>query len=108
MDCFCEDSNVQVIFVFIMVGGFGLNFIVGNSVYVMELQYNFVVEVQVIDCVYRFGQEWFVCMVCYIMWDSFEEKMIEFQDKKKKLVNLSMDVKVLDKIEVVKQKLMDF
>jgi SNF2 family DNA or RNA helicase len=41
------------------------------------------------------------------MRDSFEEKMIELQDKKKKLANLSMDAKALDKTEAAKQKLMD-
>jgi SNF2 family DNA or RNA helicase len=107
MDRFREDSNVQVILVSIMAGGLGLNLTAGNSVYVMEPQYNPAAEAQAIDRVHRLGQERPVRTVRYIMRDSFEEKMIELQDKKKKLANLSMDAKALDKTEAAKQKLMD-
>lgn len=107
MDRFREDSTVQVILVSIMAGGLGLNLTAGNNVYVMEPQYNPAAEAQAIDRVHRLGQERPVRTVRYIMKDSFEEKMIELQDKKKKLANLSMDAKALDKSEAAKQKLMD-
>lgn len=107
MDRFREDSNVQVILVSIMAGGLGLNLTAGNSVYVMEPQYNPAAEAQAIDRVHRLGQERPVRTVRYIMRDSFEEKMLELQEKKKKLANLSMDTKALDKTEAAKQKLMD-
>ncbi|CRK37076.1 hypothetical protein BN1708_020189, partial [Verticillium longisporum] len=47
--------------------------------------------------------------VRYIMRNSFEEKMIELQDKKKKLASLSMDGKgkALDRGDAARQKLMD-
>lgn len=107
MDRFREDSNVQVILVSIMAGGLGLNLTAGNSVYVMEPQYNPAAEAQAIDRVHRLGQERPVKTVRYIMRNSFEEKMIELQEKKKKLANLSMDAKALDKTDAAKQKLMD-
>ncbi|CAM1511418.1 Fc.00g089310.m01.CDS01 [Cosmosporella sp. VM-42] len=109
MDKFREDNNVHVILVSIMAGGLGLNLTAGNSVYVMEPQYNPAAEAQAIDRVHRLGQKRPVRTVRYIMRDSFEEKMLELQDKKRKLASLSMDgqSKALDKAEAARQKLMD-
>ncbi|KFA71969.1 hypothetical protein S40288_06229 [Stachybotrys chartarum IBT 40288] len=109
MDAFREDRNVQVILVSIMAGGLGLNLTAGNSVYVMEPQYNPAAEAQAVDRVHRLGQTRPVRTVRYIMRDSFEEKMLLLQDKKMKLASLSMDgrSKTLDKAEAARQKLMD-
>ncbi|TVY42913.1 putative SWI/SNF-related matrix-associated actin-dependent regulator of chromatin subfamily A member 3-like [Lachnellula occidentalis] len=60
-------------------------------VYVMEPQYNPAAEAQAVDRVHRLGQKREVVTVRYIMSDSFEEKMLELQEKKKKLASLSMD-----------------
>ena len=109
MDRFREDNGVHVILVSIMAGGLGLNLTAGNSVYVMEPQYNPAAEAQAIDRVHRLGQKRPVRTVRYIMKDSFEEKMLELQEKKKKLASLSMDGqnRTLDKAEAARQKLMD-
>ena len=108
MDRFREDNSVQVILVSIMAGGLGLNLTAGNSVYVMEPQYNPAAEAQAVDRVHRLGQKRPVRTVRYIMKDSFEEKMLELQEKKMKLASLSMDgSKKLDKAEAARQKLMD-
>ncbi|KAJ3479596.1 hypothetical protein NLG97_g8282 [Lecanicillium saksenae] len=109
MDKFREDDNVHVILVSIMAGGLGLNLTSGNSVYVMEPQFNPAAEAQAIDRVHRLGQKRPVKTVRYIMRNSFEEKMVELQDKKTKLANLSMDNqnRSLDKAESARQKLMD-
>ncbi|KAF5002542.1 hypothetical protein FDECE_10606 [Fusarium decemcellulare] len=109
MDKFREDNSVHVILVSIMAGGLGLNLTAGNSVYVMEPQYNPAAEAQAIDRVHRLGQNRPVRTVRYIMRDSFEEKMLELQEKKMKLASLSMDgqSRSLDKAEAARQKLMD-
>ncbi|KAF5666232.1 hypothetical protein FHETE_6354 [Fusarium heterosporum] len=109
MDRFREDNAVHVILVSIMAGGLGLNLTAGNSVYVMEPQYNPAAEAQAVDRVHRLGQKRPVRTVRYIMRDSFEEKMIELQEKKMKLASLSMDGqnRSLDKAEAARQKLMD-
>lgn len=109
MDAFRDDDAVHVILVSIMAGGLGLNLTAGNSVYVMEPQYNPAAEAQAVDRVHRLGQKRAVRTVRYIMKDSFEEKMLELQDKKVKLASLSMDgqSKKLDKDEAARQKLMD-
>ncbi|KAI6087976.1 SNF2 family N-terminal domain-containing protein [Hypoxylon rubiginosum] len=108
MDAFREDDSVHVILVSIMAGGLGLNLTSGNYVYVMEPQYNPAAEAQAVDRVHRLGQKRPVRTVRYIMRNSIEEKMLELQDKKKKLASLSMDRnRVMDKAEAAKQKLMD-
>ncbi|KAH8681388.1 SNF2 family DNA-dependent ATPase [Xylariales sp. PMI_506] len=108
MDRFREDDAVHVILVSITAGGLGLNLTAANNVYVMEPQYNPAAEAQAVDRVHRIGQKRPVRTVRYIMENSIEEKMLELQDKKTKLANLSMDrSKVMDKAEAARQKLMD-
>ncbi|KAK1825710.1 SNF2 family N-terminal domain-containing protein [Podospora conica] len=111
MDAFREDPAVQVILVSIMAGGLGLNLTAGNSVYVMEPQYNPAAEAQAIDRVHRLGQKREVKTVRYIMRNSFEERMLDLQDKKTKLATLSLDDRdknmVMDRPEGTKQRLMD-
>ncbi|PTB70602.1 hypothetical protein BBK36DRAFT_1107117 [Trichoderma citrinoviride] len=109
MDTFRDDPNIHVILVSITAGGLGLNLTAGNNVYVMEPQYNPAAEAQAIDRVHRLGQKRPVRTIRYIMRNSFEEKMLELQDKKVKLASLSMDGqnKALDKAEAARQKLMD-
>jgi SNF2 family DNA or RNA helicase len=108
MDRFREDPAVDVILVSITAGGLGLNLTAGNNVYVMEPQYNPAAEAQAVDRVHRIGQKRPVRIIRYIMENSIEEKMLELQDKKNKLANLSMNRgKAMDKGEAAKQKLMD-
>ncbi|KAF4774190.1 SNF2 family domain-containing protein [Colletotrichum scovillei] len=109
MDSFREDHSVHVILVSITAGGLGLNLTAGSNVYVMEPQYNPAAEAQAIDRVHRLGQKRPVRTVCYIMRNSFEEKMLELQEKKNKLASLSMDRKerVFDKSEAARQRLLD-
>ncbi|KAK1699732.1 SNF2 family domain-containing protein [Colletotrichum godetiae] len=109
MDSFREDHSVHVILVSITAGGLGLNLTAGSSVYVMEPQYNPAAEAQAIDRVHRLGQKRPVRTVRYIMRNSFEEKMLELQEKKNKLATLSMDRKerVFDKSEAARQRLLD-
>ncbi|KAL7796565.1 SNF2 family N-terminal domain-containing protein [Trichoderma ceciliae] len=109
MDNFRDDNSVHVILVSITAGGLGLNLTAGNNVYVMEPQYNPAAEAQAVDRVHRLGQKRPVRTIRYIMHNSFEEKMLELQEKKVKLASLSMDGqnKALDKAEAARQKLMD-
>jgi SNF2 family DNA or RNA helicase len=111
MDTFREDPSVSVILVSIMAGGLGLNLTSASNVYVMEPQYNPAAEAQAVDRVHRLGQRRPVRTVRYIMRDSFEEKMLELQDKKVKLASLSLDGrdkdKVMDRTDAARQRLMD-
>ncbi|KAK6214450.1 Phosphatidylinositol 4-kinase LSB6 [Pestalotiopsis sp. IQ-011] len=108
MDRFRDDPDLDVILVSITAGGLGLNLTAGNNVYVMEPQYNPAAEAQAVDRVHRIGQNREVNIVRYIMENSIEEKMLDLQDKKNKLANLSMNRgKAIDKGEAARQKLVD-
>lgn len=110
LDLFRNDSSIHVILVSIAAGGLGLNLTSANKVYVMEPQYNPAAEAQAVDRVHRLGQKRPVETTRYIMNSSFEEKMLELQDKKKKLASLSMDSEVrktLDKAEAARKRLED-
>ncbi|RDW79772.1 hypothetical protein BP6252_04410 [Coleophoma cylindrospora] len=110
LDCFRDDPSIHVILVSITAGGLGLNLTTANKVYVMEPQYNPAAEAQAVDRVHRLGQKREVETVRYIMNDSFEEKMLELQEKKKKLASLSMDSsgkQSMDKNEAARKRLED-
>lgn len=110
LDRFRDDPSIHVILVSITAGGLGLNLTTANKVYVMEPQYNPAAEAQAVDRVHRLGQKRPVTTVRYIMEDSFEEKMLELQEKKKKLASLSMDSegrKSMDKAEAARKRLED-
>ncbi|KAI0396340.1 SNF2 family N-terminal domain-containing protein [Xylariaceae sp. FL0594] len=108
MSTFQTDDSLHVILVSISAGGLGLNLVTGNTVYMMEPQYNPAAEAQAIDRVHRLGQKRPVRTVRYVMRNSIEEKMLVLQEKKKKLASLSMDRnRVMDKAEAAKQKLLD-
>ena len=110
LDTFRDDPSIHIILVSITAGGLGLNLTTANNVYVMEPQYNPAAEAQAVDRVHRLGQKRPVTTVRYIIEDSFEEKMLELQDKKMKLASLSMDSegrKSMDKAEIARKRLED-
>ena len=72
----------------------------------MEPQWNPAAEAQAIDRIHRLGQEKPVVTVRYIMKGSFEEKILEMQNKKTDLANMTMALgKGPSKGEISKQKL---
>lgn len=109
LETFRDDPSVRVILVSIMAGGLGLNLTAGNKVYVMEPQYNPAAEAQAVDRVHRLGQKREVETTRYVMEESFEEKMLELQEKKKRLASLSMDREggknALNKTEATRKRL---
>ena len=105
LDAFREDPSVRVIIVSIAAGGLGLNLTTGSKVYIMEPLFNPAAEAQAIDRVHRLGQKREVVATRFIMADSFEEKMLALQKKKKDLADISMAKGKLDKAEAMRAKL---
>ena len=105
LDAFREDPKVRVIIVSIQAGGLGLNLTTGSKVYIMEPLFNPAAEAQAIDRVHRLGQKREVVATRFIMADSFEEKMLALQKKKKDLADISMAKGKLDKAEAMRAKL---
>ena len=105
LDAFREDPSVRVILVSIAAGGLGLNLTAGSKVYIMEPLFNPAAEAQAIDRVHRLGQKREVVATRFIMADSFEEKMLALQQKKRDLADISMAKGKLDKAEAMRAKL---
>ncbi|KAL8693737.1 MAG: hypothetical protein Q9218_001482 [Villophora microphyllina] len=105
LDSFRDDPEVTVFLISIGAGGLGLNLTSGSKVFVMEPQFNPAAEAQAVDRVHRLGQRREVTITRYIMENSFEEKMLALQRKKKNLADLSMNRSKLGKAEATKQRL---
>lgn len=106
LNSFRDDSSINVILVSIAAGGLGLNLTAASRAFVMEPQFNPAAEAQAVDRVHRLGQRREVCITRFIMQNSFEEKMLELQQKKRDLADLSMNRNVkLDKAEAAKRRL---
>ncbi|KAF2089403.1 transcription termination factor 2 [Saccharata proteae CBS 121410] len=106
LDTFRDDTSVRVMLVSIKAGGLGLNLTSASKAYVMEPQYNPASEAQAVDRVHRLGQKRPVTINHYIMNGSFEEKVLELQNKKKDLADLSVNRNAkLPKEEVARERL---
>lgn len=90
LNAFRDDPSTNVILVSIMAGGQGINLTSGFKVYVMEPQSNPVAESQAVDGVHRLGQTREVTTTRYVMAESFEIEMLELQENKQDLADLSM------------------
>ncbi|KAF2502993.1 hypothetical protein BU16DRAFT_449792 [Lophium mytilinum] len=104
---FATDPEVPIMLVSIAAGGLGLNLTTANKVYVMEPQFNPAAEAQAVDRVHRLGQKREVFITRYIMDNSFEEKMLELQRKKRDLADLSMGREKITKAEAARRRLED-
>ena len=106
LDAFANDNEVTCILVSITAGGLGLNLTAASRVFVMEPQFNPAQEAQAIERVHRLGQKREVIITKYIMENSFEEKMLRLQEKKRALADMSMERGMkFDKQEKAKQKM---
>ncbi|KAL1795986.1 hypothetical protein ACET3X_006210 [Alternaria dauci] len=100
-----ENPDVRVMLVSIGAGGLGLNLTTANKVFMMEPQFNPAAEAQAVDRVHRLGQDREVTIKRFIMENSFEEKMLVLQGKKKALADLTMAKERKTKEEATKQRL---
>ncbi|RYN98955.1 hypothetical protein AA0119_g6703 [Alternaria tenuissima] len=100
-----ENPEVRVMLVSIGAGGLGLNLTTANKVFMMEPQFNPAAEAQAVDRVHRLGQDREVTIKRFIMENSFEEKMLVLQGKKKALADLTMAKERKSKEEATKQRL---
>ncbi|GME41987.1 SNF2-related protein [Neofusicoccum parvum] len=108
LDAFRDDPNVQIMLISITAGGLGLNLTSASKAYVMEPQYNPASEAQAVDRVHRLGQKREVTITRFVMNNSFEERMLDLQAKKKDLADLSMNRNArLDREEAAKKRLED-
>ncbi|KAL1942554.1 hypothetical protein VTO73DRAFT_6156 [Trametes versicolor] len=81
-----SDVNPRVMLISLKAGALGLNLTVANNVYLMDPWWQEGIESQAIDRCNRIGQTKPVHVYQLIAEDTVESKVIEIQEKKKKLV----------------------
>ncbi|KAH7385940.1 SNF2 family N-terminal domain-containing protein [Pyrenochaeta sp. MPI-SDFR-AT-0127] len=85
---FREDRSLSVILMTISCSAVGLDITAASRAYIMEPQWNPTVEEQALARVHRMGQMKEVTTVRFVMEGTFEERVVETQDKKRELAEL--------------------
>jgi SNF2 family DNA or RNA helicase len=83
---FTDHEEVRVFLISLKAGGTGLNLTEADYVYVIDPWWNPAVENQAIDRVYRIGQKKNVVAVRLICPDTIEDKIMQLQQSKQRLV----------------------
>ena len=102
---FQSDEKCRVFLISLKAGGTGLNLTAADYVYVVDPWWNPAVENQAIDRCYRIGQNKKVIAYRMICTNTIEEKIMQYQAKKKKIASdiISTDesfIKQLDKSDI--------
>ncbi|KAJ1914322.1 hypothetical protein H4219_004842 [Mycoemilia scoparia] len=90
---FENDPTTNIFLISLKAGGVGLNLTCASHVFMMDPYWNPSVERQAIDRVHRLGQKKLVTVTRYVIKDSIEERIMELQKRKSKI----MEVSLLDK-----------
>ncbi|GAW06048.1 hypothetical protein LENED_007941 [Lentinula edodes] len=94
------DPNVTVVLISLMAGGTGLNITTCNNIVLFDLWWNPAVEEQAFARAHRIGQSKTVNVYKLITQDTVEMRIMELQDKKRKL---ALNALVWDDHENIKE-----
>ena len=83
---FNNDPKVKVFLISMKAGGLGLNLVSASTVFLLDPWWNPATEQQAIDRVHRLGQKRPVVVTRFIISGTIEERILELQDKKRRLV----------------------
>ncbi len=84
---FSTDPSIRTILISLRCGSNGLNFTAANHVFLMEPQWNPMLENQALDRVYRIGQTKKVTTVKYVVRGTLEESVRHQQGEKRNLAD---------------------
>ncbi|EXL54499.1 hypothetical protein FOCG_05365 [Fusarium oxysporum f. sp. radicis-lycopersici 26381] len=90
---FCQDPVIRVLLISINTGAVGLTLTQANMVHIVEPQWNPAIEEQAIARVVRMGQTSPVTIFKYITAGSIENTVVKLQEKKTRIIKLSMQDK---------------
>lgn len=88
---FTNDASLRVFLVSITCGGQGLDLTAANQAFLLEPQWNPMLEEQAMARVHRLGQKKVVRLVRLLMKDTFEENIVRLQGRKRTLADLIVD-----------------
>jgi non-specific serine/threonine protein kinase len=84
---FQNNDNCRVFLISLKAGGVGLNLTAADYVYIVDPWWNPAVEQQAIDRTHRIGQTKNIFAYRMICIDTIEDKILQLQEKKKKLAS---------------------
>ncbi|MEQ9423524.1 MAG: SNF2-related protein [Cyclobacteriaceae bacterium] len=84
---FQSQSDLQIFLISLKAGGLGLNLTKADYVFLLDPWWNPAVEAQAIDRAHRIGQENKVFTYKFITKNTVEEKILQLQEKKLRLVS---------------------
>lgn len=87
-----RETNIPIFLISLKAGGYGLNLPEADIVIIFDPWWNPMVEMQAIDRSHRLGQTKTVNVYKLIANNTIEEKILQLQDKKKKLFDSVMNV----------------
>lgn len=85
---FSSDPDTKVILFTISCGAVGLDLTAANRAYLMEPQWNPTVEDQALARIHRMGQTRPITTIRYVMADSYEQRVIMVQKRKKEFADM--------------------
>ncbi|KAJ2686152.1 hypothetical protein GGH99_003562 [Coemansia sp. RSA 1285] len=87
---FRDSPNTEVLLLSLRVGGVGLNLAYATHVFLLDAFWNPSVEHQAIDRIHRLGQKHPITVTRYFVKDSIEERIMELQQRKSKIADVSL------------------
>lgn len=90
VDEFQDDLGPKVLVMSLKAGGVGLNLTKADHVFIMDPWWNPATEAQAADRAHRIGQENPVMVYKLVAKDTVEEKIIELQEKKRALADITV------------------
>lgn len=87
VDKFQKDSKYKVFVMTLKTGGVGLNLTAADTIFIYDPWWNKTVENQAVDRAYRLGQDRTVFSYKLILKDTIEEKILQLQESKIKLLD---------------------
>lgn len=88
---FQQTADCNVFLISLKAGGFGLNLVEANYVFLLDPWWNPAAENNAMDRVYRIGQKNAVTVYKFITSNTVEEKILELQERKQILANQLFD-----------------
>jgi SNF2 family DNA or RNA helicase len=105
---FQNNPQIKVFLISLKAGGFGLNLVAADYVFLLDPWWNPASEMQAMSRAHRIGQAKSVFVYRYITSDSIEEKIVKLQERKSKLAdsfiignNLLKDIDFQDILELI-------
>ncbi|KAI9025707.1 SNF2 family N-terminal domain-containing protein [Hyaloraphidium curvatum] len=98
VEAFANDPNVNILIISLQCGSLGLNLTCANHVVLFDVWWNPQVEGQAMDRAHRFGQTKPVSVHKITVADSVEDRILELQDRKRKMFQAAFDGGSLKKI----------